>query len=205
MLLGRLSTAPKLGLPKGMGTDPGSPFHPHHFPPGSPTLMVTGGCGCPLAGAGGQSSSGPVPHMHPSAFHGQQQESWSIPHQKNTKDKPSFLPCQALLPPSQPSAEKAEIIFNFRNNWGLMEVTAGGYCSSPQEKKPQVFPVSPQSSALLWLFQAGTGGTSAAQRKLRLSEAESGVFPILVVTQALWFAEPSAVSIHEAPLSTCIF
>lgn len=60
-----------------------------------------------------------------------------------------------------------------------MEVTAGGYCSSPQEKMPQVFAVSPQSSGLAWLFQAVTGGTSAAQRKLRLSEAESGVFPIL--------------------------
>lgn len=75
----------------------------------------------------------------------------------------------------------------------------------------------------------------AAHLKPRLSEAESGVFPILeetnhtevsqehgalysplhfsiskvgpnylVVTRALWLAEPSAVSIQEAPRSTYI-
>lgn len=127
---------------------------PHHFPLGSPTWMVTGGCGCPLAGAGGQSSSGPVPHLHPSALHGQQQESWSIHTKRSLKTNLPFLPSQSLLTPTHRSTEKTDIILNFKNNWGLMEVTTAGYCPSPQEKMPQVFlelrcevfPVSPQSS-----------------------------------------------------------
>lgn len=54
---------------------------------------------------------------------------------------------------------------------------------------PEVFPGSPQSSGLL--FQAGMGGMSAAQRKLRLSEAESGVFPILTGKKRPKIRDPS--------------
>lgn len=68
----------KLELPKEVGTDVRVPLPrmcPHCFPPtaaphGSPMPVVVGGCGCllALAGAGGRSSCGPVPHMHPFAY-----------------------------------------------------------------------------------------------------------------------------------------
>lgn len=164
---------------------------PHHFSPGSPTLVVLRGCGCPLTGAGDQSSSGPVPHMHPSAYF-----TWTtkgeleyLPHQKET-NPPSCHP-NCCSHPDTSALKRSKVILNFKNNQGLMEVTAGGYCSSPQEKMPQVFTVSPQSSGLVWLFQAVTGGTSAAQRKLRLSEAESGVFPILTGKKRPKIRDPS--------------
>lgn len=67
----------------GVNITPPSRDVPPSLSPWQPHTAGHRGCGCPLAEAAGQSSSAPVPHMHLSALHGQQ-ESWRKSHTKRT-------------------------------------------------------------------------------------------------------------------------
>lgn len=92
---------PKLGLPKRMGSDyeviPG--MCPHPFPLAAPHWWSQGAVGVPSLGLEVRAA---LAQSHPSAFHGQQQESWNISHTKRRLKK-TPLPAVPIAAPTQTS------------------------------------------------------------------------------------------------------
>jgi len=173
----------KLGVPEEMGTNVQVPIPgtcPHCYPlqpplVAAPCWQPRKGCGClsSLAGAGGQSSTAPIPHTRTPLLieKGHQKESCSIYYTKRTlKTKHPACHSQSLLTPRCPSAERSfsckYLLLIFKTL--LMKVTAAGYCSSPQEKMPSGLPKRPSELrfGLAFLGRDGRDVGSAAEAEV---------------------------------------